>query len=90
MGVLRLDLNCDYDRLEELVNQHKTIRQMLSHSDTFDNTRYHLQTIKDNVQLLTPELLEQINQIIVKAGHDLLGKKKKKKKCCVSGAILYG
>jgi hypothetical protein len=29
MGVLRLDLNCDYDRLEELVNEHSTVRQML-------------------------------------------------------------
>ncbi len=27
MGVLRLELNCDYDRLHELVNQHSTIRQ---------------------------------------------------------------
>ncbi len=76
MGVLRLDLNCDYDRLEELVNQHKTIRQMLGHSDIFDDTPYHMQTIKDNVGLLTPELLETINQLIVKAGHHLLGKKK--------------
>lgn len=76
MGVLRLDLNCDYDRLQELVNQHKTVRQMLGHSDFFDETQYNLQTIKDNVGLLTPELLEEINQIIVKAGHELLGKKK--------------
>ena len=76
MGVLRLDLNCDYDRLEELVNHHDTVRQMLGHADLFDKTPYHFQTIKDNVRLLTPELLEGINQIIVKAGHALLGKKK--------------
>lgn len=76
MGVLRLDLNCDYDRLEELVNHHDTVRQMLGHADWFDKTPYHIQTIKDNVQLLTPELLEEINQIIVKAGHGLLSKKK--------------
>ena len=31
---------------------------------------------KDNVQLLTPELLEEINQLIVTAGHELLDKKK--------------
>src|SRR2546422_7135390 len=30
-GVIRLDLNCDYDRLHELVNQHITIREMLGH-----------------------------------------------------------
>ena len=32
MGSLRLNLNCDYDRLQELVNNHKTIRQMLGHA----------------------------------------------------------
>src|SRR3990167_241595 len=76
MGVLRLDLNCDYDRLRELVNHHDTVRQMLGHTDWFDKEPYHMQTIKDNVGLLTPALLEEINQIIVKAGHELMGKKK--------------
>lgn len=28
MGVLRLDLNCDDDRLEELVDHHDTVRQI--------------------------------------------------------------
>src|SRR3990167_3409206 len=76
MGVLRLDLNCDYDRLEELVNQHRTVRQMLGHADFFDDVQYRPQTIKDNVRLLTPELLDEINRIIVKGGHELSGKKK--------------
>ena len=30
-GVLRLDLNCDYDRPHELVNQHNSIREILGH-----------------------------------------------------------
>jgi len=76
MGVLRLDLNCDYDRLQELVNHHDLVRQMLGHSDTFDKEPYNLQTMKDNVGLLTPEILTEINQLIVKAGHELMGKKK--------------
>ena len=75
MGVLRLDLNCDYDRLEEMVNSHKTIRQMLGHPDFADGYCYQLQTIKDNVSLLTPELLDGINQVVVKSGHILLKKK---------------
>ncbi len=77
LGVLRLDLNCDYDRVQELANQHKTIRQMLGHSDCFDDELYELQTIKDNVRLLTPELLEKVNKIVVQAGHELLTKKQK-------------
>ena len=77
MGVLRLDLNWDYDRLQEQVNNHKTIRQMLGHSTLFDEHYYELQTLKDNVRLLTPELLDEVNQLVVKMGHDLVKKKGK-------------
>ena len=73
-GVLRLDLNCDYDRLHELVNQHISVREMLGHG-IFDDVRYHFQTLKDNVSLLTPELLDEINQLIVQAGHVLVKNK---------------
>ena len=86
-GVIRLDLNCDYDRLHELVNQHNTIREMLGHG-AFDDVRYHFQTLKDNVTLLTPELLDQINQLVVQAGHGLV--KKRPAKPCVGGASPFG
>jgi len=36
LGVLRLGLNADHDRIHELANQHNTIRQMLGHSDWAD------------------------------------------------------
>ena len=73
-GVVRLDLNIDYDRLHELVNHHNTLREMLGHG-TFDNKEYAFQTLKDNVRLLTPELLDEINRIVIPAGHALLQKK---------------
>ena len=79
-GVIRLDLNIDYDRLHELVNQHNTIRQMLGRG-LFDPASYHYQTLKDNVTLFTPELLDKINQIVVDAGHELV--KKRSAKSCV-------
>lgn len=75
MGVLRLNLNLDYDRLHELVNEHKTIRAMLGHGIFDDDYEYNLQTIKDNVRFLTPELLDLINIIVVKSGHALVKKK---------------
>ena len=70
-GVVRLDLNADYDRLHELVNNHCKIREMMGHSE-YDKKYYHLQTIIDNVCLFKPELLEKISQVVVEAGHDLL------------------
>ncbi len=79
MGTLRLNLNCDYDRLQELVNHHNTIRQMLGHGFTDDDKTYSLQTLKDNVQLFTPEILDEINQVVVGAGLKL------KKKDCLTG-----
>ena len=73
MGVLRLNLNWNYDALLEQANEHRTIRQMLGHAHD-DRQRYALQTLNDNVRLLTPELLEEINRIVVTAGHTLVKK----------------
>jgi hypothetical protein len=74
LGVLRLGLNADYDRIQELANQHATIRQMLGHSDWADDTRYSLQTLKDNLRLFTPDILDRINQVVIAAGHALVKK----------------
>lgn len=74
LGVLRLGLNADYDRIQELANQHNTIRQMLGHSDWMDDKRYSLQTLRDNLRLFTPEILDRINQEVVRAGHQALKK----------------
>ncbi|VAX11111.1 hypothetical protein MNBD_GAMMA25-1368 [hydrothermal vent metagenome] len=68
MGTLRLNLNCDYDRLQERVNHHNSTRQMLGHGFTDDDKIYSLQTLKDNVQSFTPEILDEINQVVVRAG----------------------
>lgn len=77
LGVVRLNLNWDYDRLEDEVNNHCKLREMLGHGDTFMPVRheYSLQTLKDNVSLLTEELINEINVLVVKAGHALLKKK---------------
>ncbi len=74
LGTLKLGLNCDYDRLQELADNHATIRQMLGHSDWYDNQQYPLQTLIDNVSKLKPELLVQVNQVVVDAGHELFKK----------------
>jgi hypothetical protein len=74
MGVIRLNLNCDDDRLHNLVNNHKTIRQILGHGIADDGKVHYLQTLKNNLALLTPEVLDQVNQVVVKAGHELIKK----------------
>lgn len=76
LGSLRVGLNIDYDRVHELANEHKTLRQMLGHAGWAEDERdrYELQTIKDNLRLFTPEILDRINQVVVAAGHALVKK----------------
>ncbi len=50
---------------------------MLGHIAWDDEYLYPIQTIKDNVSLFTPEILDKINQVVVKAGHNLVKKKRK-------------
>jgi len=75
LGVLRLNLNWDYDRLQEMANNHRTIRQMLGHGPFDYEHEYKLQTLRDNVALLTPELLNKINIVVVSEGHNLVKKR---------------
>ena len=58
LGTVRLSCNWDYDKLTDIANNHKTLRLMLGHSDFGDESRYALQTLKDNVSLFRPEALE--------------------------------
>lgn len=77
LGALRLNLNADYDRVAELANQHKTVRQMLGHPgwiDEKDATEYTLQTLKDNLHLFTPDILVRISEVVTRAGHELVKK----------------
>ena len=71
LGVLRLGLNADFDRIHELANQHGTLRMMLGHGRWDDKSEYKLQTLEDNLRLFTPELLERVNREVVNAGHAL-------------------
>ena len=73
-GTLRLVINCDYDRLQELANEHGTLRQMLGHGPYCEHL-YHIQTLQDNIALFTPQILDQVNQVVVAAGHQLVKKK---------------
>jgi IS5 family transposase len=51
---------------------------MLGHSETDIDSNYALQTIRDNITLLTPPILDEINQVVVKAGHSIITTQKDK------------
>jgi hypothetical protein len=73
LGTLRLNCNWDYDKVHNMANEHKTIRQFLGHALFDFNDKYGLQTIKDNISLLKPEIIDKINELVVKAGHQMIG-----------------
>ena len=74
-GTIRLNCNWNYDKLQEIANNHFTLRAMVGIPQSDYERSFPLQTLKDNVQLLTPELLQEINTIVVETGHNLVKKK---------------
>ena len=75
LGVLKQGLGCDFDRLHDLANHHEKVRAFLGHSDFGDETYYECQTVRDNVSLLTPDLLSAVGQLVVESGHKVAKKK---------------
>jgi hypothetical protein len=77
LGVVRLGLDCDYDRLEDLANHHTLLRQILGVAPVAGPTDkpFHYKTLSENVCHLDEDLLAQINGIIVQAGRTVFKKK---------------
>jgi IS5 family transposase len=72
LGLLRHVINADYDRVCNLANNHAELRQFLGHGMIDCDDRYSLQSIKDNISLLTEDALNEINIVIVQLGHGML------------------
>jgi transposase, IS5 family len=79
LAVVRHTLSTNWDRLELIANYDQLVREIMGvHATAFieeDKLEFAYQTIIDNVQLIDEELLQQINLLIVEAGHSLLKKK---------------
>ena len=78
LGVVRLGLDADWDRMEDMANHHALIRQMLGVPAApwgEADKRFGHQTLRDNVALLDDELLQQINARIAAAGREVFAKK---------------
>ena len=78
LGVVRLGLDADWDRMEDMANHHLLVRQMLGVPVTpwgEDSKVFGHQTLRDNVALLDDELLRQINARVAAAGREVFAKK---------------
>lgn len=74
LGAVRLNMDYDYDAVHDLANHHEKVRGIMGVQTRkiFDSgKRYVLQTLKDNVSLLDEASLQEISELVVKAGHKL-------------------
>ncbi len=72
LATFKLINNIDYDKLQNLSNNHRDLRLMLGISE-YNHKRYSQQTLKDNIKLFTPEIIDELNAVIVKKAHKVMG-----------------
>ena len=77
LGVVRLTLDTNYDRLEHIANYDSLVRELLGIKDKFgkEKKQYSMTSLKENIRYIDEAFLVKVNEIIVKAGHSLLKKK---------------
>ena len=71
LAAVRLGCDLDYDRLQDLAEQHRTLRMMMEISDWDEQLEFGWRRIHDNVCQLTPETIEEISHLLVGEGHRL-------------------
>ena len=77
LGVVRLGLEANFDRLEDFANHHTLIRQFLGVPAApfgADDRRFAHQTLRDNVALLDEATLREINACVAAAGRAVFKK----------------
>lgn len=74
LGVVRMALDCDYDRLEHTARYDRLVRAIMGLEDFGGEEQFHHKTISDNVCHVDADLLEKINEIVMRHGHEVLKK----------------
>ena len=71
LAAVRLGCNLDYDKLQDLAEQHRSLRHIMGLGDWSEETNFGWRRIRDNVCLLKPTTIEKISHLIVAEGHRL-------------------
>jgi transposase, IS5 family len=73
LAAVRLVCNLDYDKLQNLAEEHRTLRRIMGIGTWEDDAEsaFDWRRINDNVRKIRPETLEQINAVVVASGHRL-------------------
>ena len=68
---VRLGCNLDWDKLQDLAEQHRALRQIMGIGDWQVDEDFRARRIRDNVCLLKPQTVEAISHCIVDEGYRL-------------------
>ena len=71
LAAVRLGCNLDYDKLQDLAEQHRALRQIMGIGDWEKDVNFNWRRIRDNVCLLKPATIKKISNLIVGEGHQI-------------------
>lgn len=71
LAAVRLGCNLDYDKLQDLAEQHRALRHIMGIGDWDGEDGFGWRRIRDNLCLLKPATIEKISHLIVAEGHRL-------------------
>jgi hypothetical protein len=80
LASVRLGCNLDYDKLQDLAEQHRALRQVMGIGDWQDNTDFNARRIGDNIRLLKTRTVEAISHRIVEEAYRLVPEAVKKQR----------
>ncbi|MFQ5463618.1 MAG: ISNCY family transposase [Phycisphaerae bacterium] len=72
LAAVRLGCGLDYDKLQDLAEQHRALRHIMGVGDWKTQTEFDWRRIQDNITKVRPETIERINHLIVAEGHRLV------------------
>jgi transposase, IS5 family len=71
LAAARLGCNLDYDKLQDLAENHRSLRLIMGLRDGPEEVDFDWRRIEDNLLKLRPETLKKISDLVVGAGHEL-------------------
>jgi len=74
LAAARLGCNLDYDKLQDLAENHRSLRQIMGIGDWQEEVDFDWRCIEDNVTKLRPGTVKKISDLVVKSGHVLAPK----------------
>jgi hypothetical protein len=72
LGGVRLGCNLNYDRLQNLAEEHRSLRRIMGIEGWCDDQTFDWRCLRDNLCRLSPDTIERLNHLIVAEGHRIV------------------